>query len=93
MIRLENVEKSFAQAGGRSWVLRNISLDVAAGEFISVMGPSGAGKTSLLNVLGLMDHDWQGHYALDGVAVEKLTAKQRQDLQRERSVSSSSTIT
>lgn len=84
MIRLENVEKSFALAGGRSWVLRNINLEVGAGEFISVMGPSGAGKSSLLNVLGLMDHDWQGRYTLDGVAVEKLTASQRQDLQREK---------
>ncbi|HET6546630.1 MAG TPA: ABC transporter ATP-binding protein [Rhodanobacteraceae bacterium] len=84
MIHLENVEKSFPLAGGRTWVLRNINLDIADGEFVSVMGPSGAGKSSLLNVLGLMDHDWQGAYALDGVAVEKLDAKKRQGLQREK---------
>ena len=84
MIRLGGIEKSVALAGGRSWLLRNISLDVAAGEFSSVMGPSGAGKSSLLNVLGLMDHDWQGRYMLDAVAVETLAAKQRQDLQREK---------
>ena len=84
MIHLENIEKSFPLAGGRSWVLRNINLDIADGEFVSVMGPSGAGKSSLLNVLGLMDHDWQGAYTLDGVAVEKLNAKQRQTLQREK---------
>ncbi len=84
MIRLENIEKSYPLAGGRSWVLRNIALDIADGEFVSVMGPSGAGKSSLLNVLGLMDHDWQGSYALDGVIVEKLNPKQRQDLQRDK---------
>jgi len=84
MIRLQNIEKSFPLAGGRSWVLRNIELDIAEGEFVSVMGPSGAGKSSLLNVLGLMDHDWQGAYAFDDVAVEKLNAKQRQALQREK---------
>jgi ABC-type lipoprotein export system ATPase subunit len=84
MIHLENVEKSFPLAGGRSWVLRNVTLDIATGEFVSVMGPSGAGKSSLLNVLGLMDHEWQGAYALDGIAVEKLNAKQRQSLQREK---------
>lgn len=84
MIHLENVEKSFPLAGGRSWVLRNVTLDIAAGEFVSVMGPSGAGKSSLLNVLGLMDHEWQGAYALDGITVEKLNAKQRQALQREK---------
>lgn len=84
MIRLENVEKSYPLAGGRTWVLRNINLDIREGEFVSVMGPSGAGKSSLLNVLGLMDMDWQGAYSLDGVAVETLAAKQRQDVQREK---------
>lgn len=84
MIRLENVEKSYPLAGGRTWVLRNINLDIHEGEFVSVMGPSGAGKSSLLNVLGLMDMDWQGAYSLDGVAVETLAAKQRQDVQREK---------
>jgi len=84
MIHLSNLEKSYPLAGARSWVLRNINLDIAAGEFISVMGPSGAGKSSLLNVLGLMDHDWQGGYMLDDVAVEKLIPKQRQALQRDK---------
>lgn len=84
MIELRNIEKSFPLAGGRTWVLRNINLDIAEGEFASVMGPSGAGKSSLLNVLGLMDHDWQGSYTFDDVAVEKLNAKQRQALQREK---------
>jgi ABC-type lipoprotein export system ATPase subunit len=84
MIRLEKLEKSHALPSGRSWVLRSIDLDIAAGEFIAIMGPSGAGKSTLLNVLGLMDHDWQGHYALDGVAIETLSARRRQDLQREK---------
>jgi ABC-type lipoprotein export system ATPase subunit len=84
MIHLENIEKSFPLASGRSWVLRNIKLDIADGEFATVMGPSGAGKSSLLNILGLMDHDWQGEYLLDGVAVGKLNPKQCQDLQRDK---------
>ncbi|WP_440221951.1 ABC transporter ATP-binding protein [Dokdonella sp. MW10] len=84
MITLENVEKSFPLAGGRSWVLRNVNLAIADGEFVSIMGPSGAGKSSLLNVLGLMDHDWQGGYSLDGTAVAPLNAKQRQALQRDK---------
>ena len=84
MIHLEKVEKSYPLEGGQTWVLRNIDLDIADGEFVSVMGPSGAGKSSLLNVLGLMDHDWKGSYSLDGIAVDKLTGKQRQNLQREK---------
>lgn len=84
IIELRNIEKSFPLPGGRTWVLRNINLDIAEGEFVSVMGPSGAGKSSLLNVIGLMDHDWQGRYALDDVDVGALNGKQRQALQREK---------
>jgi len=84
LIELNDIEKSFPLAGGRVWVLRQVSLDIDAGQFVSIMGPSGAGKSSLLNVLGLMDHDWQGGYALDGTEVDKLNAKQRQALQREK---------
>ena len=84
MIHLETIEKSYPLEGGQIWVLRNVALDIADGEFVSVMGPSGAGKSSLLNVLGLMDHDWKGSYSLDGVAVDNLNGKQRQSLQREK---------
>ena len=84
MIRLHNVEKSYPLQAGRTWILRNISLDIRAGEFLSVMGPSGSGKTSLLNVLGLMDSDWQGEYTFGDQAVHKLNLKQRQALQREQ---------
>jgi ABC-type lipoprotein export system ATPase subunit len=84
LIELRNVEKSYPLAGAKTWVLRNIGLDIAEGEFVSVMGPSGAGKSSLLNVLGLMDHEWQGRYTLDGIEVEKLDQRKRQALQRDK---------
>jgi len=84
MISLKNVEKSYPLQAGRVWILRNVALDIRAGEFLSVMGPSGSGKTSLLNILGLMDSDWQGEYTFGDQAVHKLVQKQRQALQRER---------
>jgi putative ABC transport system ATP-binding protein len=84
IVRLVDVERSYPVAGSHIWVLRQINLEIAAGEFVSVMGPSGAGKSSLLNILGMMDHDWSGRYELDGVAVEKLDAKRRQALQRDK---------
>ena len=84
MISLKNVEKSYPLQAGRVWILRNIALDIGAGEFLSVMGPSGSGKTSLLNILGLMDSDWQGEYTFGDQAVHKLAQKNRQALQRER---------
>jgi ABC-type lipoprotein export system ATPase subunit len=78
------VDKSYPLQAGRTWILRNISLDIRAGEFLSIMGPSGSGKTSLLNILGLMDSDWQGEYTFSDQAVHKLNQKQRQALQREQ---------
>ncbi len=83
MIRLRNVEKSVPSQGGRQWILRNVSLDIAEAEFVAVTGPSGSGKTSLLNVLGLIDNDWKGDYLFGDRVVHALDAKKRQALQRE----------
>ena len=84
MIQLKNIEKSYPLAQGRVFVLRKINLEIRPGEFLSVMGPSGAGKSSLLNILGMMDGAYEGEYEFDGVAVHKLSTKQRQALQREK---------
>lgn len=83
MIRLEKLEKSVPAGQGRLWLLRQINLSVAPGEFIAITGPSGAGKSTLLSILGLMDSEFDGSYELDGKAVDKLAPKARQALQRE----------
>jgi putative ABC transport system ATP-binding protein len=77
MIQLRNLEKSFPQADGRLYVLRQISLDVATGDFVTIMGPSGAGKSTLLSVLGMLDGEWKGEYQLLEHAVHKLKPKDR----------------
>jgi putative ABC transport system ATP-binding protein len=82
MIRLRNLEKSFPTAGGKSYVLRNVNLEVRAGEFVSVMGPSGAGKSTLLAILGMFDAAWSGEYWLQDQAVHTLSTRDRQALGR-----------
>ena len=82
LLQLRNVEKSVPHAGGRLYLLRRIDLDVAEGDFVSIMGPSGAGKSTLLHILGLHDGDFSGEYHLDGQAVQTLSRKQRLDLQK-----------
>ena len=77
MISLRNVEKSFPTAGGQTFVLRRITLDIAAGEFVTVMGPSGAGKSTLLAVLGMLDGAWTGEYRLHEHEVHKLDNRRR----------------
>jgi putative ABC transport system ATP-binding protein len=83
MIELRHISKSHRLPGGAQHVLRDIALDVAAGEFLSIMGPSGSGKTSLLSVLGLLDSDWQGEYRFDGTALHALKERERKAFARD----------
>jgi putative ABC transport system ATP-binding protein len=82
LVSLRNVEKSYAVAGGRQFVLRRVSFDIHPGEFLSVMGPSGAGKSTLLAVLGMLDHEWTGEYDFAGHAVHAMAPKERLGLNR-----------
>jgi ABC-type lipoprotein export system ATPase subunit len=82
LLRLRNVEKSIESKAGRTWLLRQITLDVEPGEFVTIMGPSGAGKSTLLSILGMLDDQWEGEYWLGGEAVHALSRKQRQDLNK-----------
>ena len=83
MIRLKNVEKSYKTKAGFTYVLRQINLEIGEGEFITIMGPSAAGKSTLLNIVGMLDHDWEGEYTLDGQPVHALKPKDRQALNRQ----------
>jgi ABC-type lipoprotein export system ATPase subunit len=80
MIDLKDIERSYKTAAGETWVLRRINLKIERGEFITLMGPSGAGKTSLLNVLALLDDEWRGQYFFDDAAVHDLKRKQRAEI-------------
>ncbi len=82
MIQIKNIERSYKLGVGQSWVLRRIHMDIHEGEFITIMGPSGSGKSSLLNILGLLDDDWLGEYWFGEQPVHKLNRKQRADLSR-----------
>jgi len=66
MIRLTSVDKIYRTSQIETVALSNINLEVAEGEFISIMGPSGSGKTTLLNILGLLDVPTRGTVRLNG---------------------------
>ena len=83
MIKLRNIAKRYNTKAGFTYVLQQINLEIAEGEFVTFMGPSAAGKSTLLNILGLLDHDWEGEYELDGQAVHLLKPKQQQVLNRQ----------
>ena len=83
MISLKNIEKSYPIAGGQSFVLRRITLDIAQGEFVTIMGPSGAGKSTLLAVIGMLDGAWTGDYKLFEHVVHKLDTRKRVALHKQ----------
>jgi putative ABC transport system ATP-binding protein len=66
MIKLEQVDKVYRTERVETLALHNINLDVAPGEFVSIMGPSGCGKSTLLNLIGLLDKPTRGSLALEG---------------------------
>ena len=80
MIELRRLGKNLDTPAGPMRVLDAIDLRVERGEFVSIMGPSGAGKTSLLSLLGLLDADFDGDYRLDGVSVAGLRDSARKQL-------------
>ena len=77
MINLLYLSKWVKSAGQRLYLLKDINLEIAQGEFVSIMGPSGAGKSTLLNVVGMLD-DWdEGHYYFNGEDVGALKEKSK----------------
>ncbi len=82
MIRLRNLEKSYRTRAGEAFVLRQIQLDIAEGDFVTIMGPSGAGKSTLLSILGLYDSAWTGEFWFRQQPVHSLSAKDRAALNK-----------
>jgi ABC-type lipoprotein export system ATPase subunit len=82
MIQLRNLEKCYRTRAGFSYILRQINLDVAAGEFITVMGPSGAGKSTLLSILGMYDSTWEGEFFFHDHPVHRLKPRDRAALNK-----------
>ena len=74
MIHLQDINKTY-QGAQPLHVLKGISLDIAKGEFVSIMGASGSGKSTLLNILGILDNYDSGTYELAGVPIWNLSER------------------
>lgn len=72
MIRLENINKTYYN-GSPLHVLKGIDLEIGEGEMVSIMGASGFGKSTLLNILGILDDYDSGEYFLDGKPIKNLS--------------------
>lgn len=76
MIKLTGINKIYRTNEIETLALENVNLDVAKGEFISIMGPSGCGKSTLLNIMGLLDAPSSGKIEINGTSVESMKDKE-----------------
>lgn len=83
MIELKHISKWVNVGGVRNFILKDVNLNIAEGEFVSIMGPSGSGKSSLLNVIGMLDEAEEGEYFFFDEAVHKLKEKHRSQLYKQ----------
>lgn len=83
MISLRNLSKYYSAGALKTYVLRNITLDINEGEFVSIMGPSGSGKSTLLHILGMLDEASEGEYLFLDKPVHKFSEKQRNELHKD----------
>jgi putative ABC transport system ATP-binding protein len=71
MISLRNIHKSYTIGANKLHVLKGINLEIGEGELVSIMGSSGSGKSTMLNVLGILDNYDEGEYLLAGNIIDK----------------------
>ena len=84
MIKFNDIAKSFISGAIKTEVLRGVSFKVDKGEFVSIMAPSGTGKTTLLNVIGCLMKATSGSYLFEGHDIETLNDDQLSEIRNKK---------
>jgi putative ABC transport system ATP-binding protein len=84
IVELKKVSKEYGQNGLRFWAVRDADFKVSSGDFVSIVGPSGSGKSSLLHLAGCLDRPTAGSVLVDGVAVDRLSDAELSRVRRDR---------
>jgi len=82
IIGLEAITKTYGQGSAAFQALKGIDLDIAEGQFVAIMGASGSGKSTMMNILGCLDSPTSGIYRFKGIEVQSMTKDQRSLLRR-----------
>ena len=84
IIRIENIRRDFTVGSETVHALRGVSYTIRAGEFVTIMGTSGSGKSTMLNILGCLDTPTSGEYYLDGISVRTMGKNERATLRNRK---------
>ena len=84
VVDVHNVSRRFVVGGEEIWAVRDVSLQVAQGEFVALIGRSGSGKTTLLNLIAGLDSPTSGHVMIDGENITEYNERQLTQLRRHR---------
>jgi len=80
VIPLDQIHKTYTMGDVEVRALRGVSLTIRAGEFVAIMGASGSGKSTMMNIIGCLDRPTRGTYLLDGEDVSELSKDERADI-------------
>jgi len=83
LIHLQQISRRYQMGGETVHALREVSLEIQRGEYVAIMGPSGSGKSSLLNIIGMLDDASEGEYYFLDKGVHTLKEKQRSQLYKQ----------
>ncbi len=84
IITVDKVNKTYKNGSLELQVLKNISFKVDRGEFLAIMGSSGSGKSTMMNILACLDSQYEGTYILDGIDISKLTENQLSEIRNKK---------
>ena len=80
VIQLEHIHKTYTMGDVEVHALRGVSLTIGEGEFVTIMGASGSGKSTTMNIIGCLDRPTRGTYILDGEDVSQMSKDERADI-------------